>query len=101
MNRLRPRLRWISCGLLLCLVSLPGVGLAQSEAGENQVPAALAMIGDALVVRPLGIAATLVGLAAFIVSLPFSALGGNVGDAAQTLVVEPAEYTFSRPLGDL
>lgn len=100
MKFLRSRLRWISCGMLLCLAAFPGAGLAQSDALEDEVPA-LAMIGDALVVRPLGVAATLVGLAAFVVSLPFSALGGNVEEAAQILVLEPAEYTFSRPLGDL
>jgi hypothetical protein len=28
-------------------------------------------------------------------------LGGNVGEAADALVVEPAKFTFTRPLGDL
>ena len=44
---------------------------------------------------------TVVGLATFIVTLPFSALGGNIGEAGNTLVVEPAKYTFVRPLGEL
>jgi hypothetical protein len=59
-----------------------------------------AMVVDALAVRPLGMAATLLGSAVFIISLPFSALGGNVDEAAQSLVVTPARFTFVRPLGE-
>ena len=49
--------------------------------------------------RPLLIGATAIGAAAFIVSLPFTALGGNVGEAAQSLVVEPGKEAFVRCLG--
>lgn len=59
-----------------------------------------AMAVDAIAVRPLGIIATVVGAGIFVVSLPFSALGGNVGQAADTLVVAPAKFTFTRPLGE-
>jgi len=59
-----------------------------------------AMAGDIFIGRPLGIAATVVGSALFIVSLPFSALGGNVGQAARALVVDPARFAFFRPLGE-
>lgn len=44
---------------------------------------------------------TVAGAATFLVSLPFSALGGNVGETAQTLVKDPIQYTFYRPLGDI
>lgn len=60
-----------------------------------------AMTIDILLVRPLGIVATAVGSAIFVVSLPFSALGGNVKEAGKTLVVEPFFYTFKRPLGEI
>ena len=59
------------------------------------------MVVDAAVARPLGLGATVVGTAAWIVTLPFSALGGNVRAAAQKLIVEPARFTFVRPLGEL
>jgi hypothetical protein len=58
------------------------------------------MVADALVVRPLGIAATVVGFTLFVISVPFSALGRNVGEAWQGMVVYPAKFTFARPLGD-
>ena len=44
---------------------------------------------------------TVVTTVTFVVMLPFSLLGGNVGESAEKLVVEPAKYTFTRPLGDL
>ncbi len=58
-----------------------------------------AMIFDLVLLRPLGLVGFAVGTAFFVVSLPFSLLGGNTGEAAQKLVVEPAKYTFTRPLG--
>jgi len=60
-----------------------------------------AMMIDAFIFRPIGLVATVIGGAAFVVSLPFSALGGNVREAADKLIVEPFDYTFKRKLGDL
>ena len=67
----------------------------------NEEPTGGTMLADAFMVRPFMLAGTIVGAATFIVTLPFSLLGGNVGEAGRTLVVEPAAYTFVRPLGDL
>ena len=69
----------------------------QYPAGEDRN--AVSMMFDLILLRPLGLAATVIGTAFFIVSLPVSAIGGNTGEAAKKLVVEPAKYTFSRPLG--
>ena len=57
------------------------------------------MLADTVMVRPLTLVGTAVGVVTFVVTLPFSALGGNVGEAGQILVVDPAKYTFIRPLG--
>ncbi len=57
------------------------------------------MVADALVARPIGVALTVLGGAAFVVSLPFSALGGNVKQSAEALVLGPARETFERCLG--
>jgi hypothetical protein len=67
--------------------------------GEER--SAMGMFGDVLLLRTLGFAATVGGAAVFVVSLPFSLLGGNTDEAAQKLVVEPAKFTFVRPLGEL
>ena len=65
----------------------------------NNEPTGEEMVADVLVARPIGVAATLLGTAAFIVSLPFSLLGGNVDKAAEGLVLEPGRETFVRCLG--
>lgn len=71
----------------------------QDEARD--VPSAEAMIVDGLVYRPLSLAGTIVGTGLFILTLPFSAIGGNADEAGQRLVVEPAQSTFDRCLGCL
>ena len=68
-------------------------------ANDADGPGAGAMVADAVVARPLGLVLTAVGAATFVVSLPFSALGGNVAEAADLLVVKPARATFVRCLG--
>ena len=57
------------------------------------------MILDLVFLRPAGLVAIVGGSLVFVLSLPFSALGGNVGEAAEKLVVDPTRYTFARPLG--
>ena len=50
-------------------------------APDEDEPGAGAMTADLLVGRPFGLVATVLGTSAFVVSLPFSALGGNVEPA--------------------
>jgi hypothetical protein len=57
------------------------------------------MVMDTALARPVGAVATVAGFAVFLVSSPFSALGGNTHEAWDTLVAAPARYTFKRPLG--
>jgi hypothetical protein len=71
-----------------------------SEFDDNEATGGK-MMADAFLFRPFMLASTVVTTVTFIVMLPFSALGGNVGESAEKLVVEPAKYTFVRPLGEL
>lgn len=64
-----------------------------------EAPKAYSMIGDLVIARPLLIAATAIGAGVFVVSLPFTALGGNVKEAGQALVADPAREAFVRCLG--
>ena len=68
---------------------------------ESQEPTGGTMLADAFLVRPFMLVGTILGTVTYIVTLPFSLLGGNAGEAGRTLVVEPAAYTFVRPLGKL
>lgn len=88
--------------IVFTFVAVPWCAVASSEMAEtdSQISAA-AMAGDAVVGRPLGLVSLVLGFAVFIVSSPFSALGGNIGDAWGTLVVNPAKFTFARPLGEI
>lgn len=56
-------------------------------------------IADALIERPVGMVLTISGVGLFVATLPFSALGGNAGEACNKLVQRPFKYTFVRPLG--
>jgi hypothetical protein len=65
----------------------------------EESPSALAMATDALIVRPVLLVTTIVGSAVYLVSLPFSLLGGNSAEAGEVLVAGPAKATFTRCLG--
>ncbi len=82
--------------LAVCMLAFASAGHAQAIEEE---PTALAMTGDALFARPVLFATTVVGTAVYIVSLPFSLLGGNAAEAGETLVMGPAKATFVRCLG--
>ena len=86
---------WVAALLAMTMLAVS----APVMAGPEDEPSASEMVGDLLVARPVGVAITAIGAAAFVVSLPFSAIGGNLDKAAQTLVVGPARETFVRCLG--
>ena len=84
----------------LTLVSVPCMTCFAQELELDDDVIAGKMTGDALVVRPLGLAGTVIGGAIFVLSLPFSALGGNTKPAFDYLLADPFTFTFSRPLGE-
>lgn len=67
----------------------------------DTAPTAEQMALDLIIVRPLSLVGTLLGTAVFIVALPINVLTLNFSDPARRLILEPAKYTFVRPLGDL
>jgi len=69
------------------------------EYWDAEDPSGGEMVFDFVVLRPVGLVATAVGCVFFVVSSPFAALGGNIDDASEKLVKDPAAYTFKRPLG--
>lgn len=87
------------------LSTLPAWGEAEHSNASGdpiysvEAPPAYAMVGDLLVARPLLIASTVIGTAVFVVTLPFTVLGGNVKDAGKSLVVAPGQAAFVRCLG--
>jgi len=87
--------------LIVTLVLVPfGTSVLARESSIDEKNTAGAMTADLVLVRPLGIVATVIGCAVFVVSLPFSALGNNTKEASQKLVKDTAQFTFKRPLGE-
>lgn len=64
-------------------------------------PLAEVMMIDMAFMRPLGLVSTIVGAVTFVVSLPITIPAKQVDQAARVLVVNPAEFTFTRHLGDV
>ncbi len=92
--------RWMKSAAMASLLALSPLSFAESGIGAvTEDPSALAMGTDLLVVRPVLLATTVVGSALWLVSLPFTAGGGNIKQAADTLVIKPGEATFVRCLG--
>lgn len=102
---------WFIGFLIIVLLSVTTLVAAQEAARPNETAesnetleasnAAGMMLLDAFLLRPLGLAATVLGTATFIVTLPFSLPTRSADNTAKFLVVKPANYTFARPLGEV
>ncbi|MCG8394021.1 MAG: hypothetical protein MI745_13150 [Pseudomonadales bacterium] len=71
----------------------------QAQDSDLRRPGEMAMIADSIIARPVLLASTVVGAGLYVVTLPFSLLGGNPGEAGNVLVMAPAKNTFIRCLG--
>ena len=103
MNKRNPMLKSLIVFIILSFVimaTLPSASFASSEPQMGHPTAANTFI-DALIYRPIGLVCIPVGAVLFVVSLPFSATGHNVGESFHNLVVAPFDFTFDRPLGDI
>ena len=85
--------------ILIILCAL-GFVCGSGNTARASVDNSLEVVGDLVLVRPGCFAVTIIGSAIFVVALPFAAMSGSVHDTAETLVVHPAQATFTRPLGD-
>jgi hypothetical protein len=90
--------------LALILISnlgmAPMVLAADSYQTQKRKPDTNVMAADALIGRPVGLGATVLGTGTFVATLPFTMFTGSVKDAARGLIKEPAQWTFRRPLGE-
>jgi len=82
------------------LLSGPAIAAGcDTEYVQSKEPNGGLMLVDAVVVRPLTFVASVAGAAIWVVTLPFTLLGGNTDEAGNILVADPWCYTFVRPLG--
>ena len=99
MESIQRRLVALMMIFMMSVASLPAAADEMLDDQVNQRPSAGAMVLDALIARPVLLVLTVGGLGLFVVTLPFSALGGNVAEAGKTLVAGPAKATFLRCMG--
>ena len=86
-------------GSLACVLMAPFASSAFAVKLPPEYPSEDEVILDAIVGRPLLIAATAAGTALFIVTLPFTLIAQNTGQAAKTLIANPGNAAFNRCLG--
>ena len=83
--------------VVLCAIAIAMGNINVSRAsGDDDI----ATITDITLVRPGCFLATVIGSAFFVIALPIAAASGSVRRTADTLVVGPAQATFTRPIGD-
>ena len=82
--------------LVLCAIMIAMGNLNVSRAEDK----AIGTIADILLVRPGCFVATVLGSVVFVIALPIAAASGSIHSTADTLVIGPAEATFTRPIGD-
>lgn len=85
--------------ILACLAAGSPLLRAEERSIESAVEFRALSTADVLLERPVGLCLFVTGVAAFVATLPFSALGGNVSETAEKFVARPFRYTFVRPLG--
>lgn len=89
------RTPWIIALLAVSAILAP----LSSQAQLNREPDGFTMIADAVVARPAGAAVSAIGTAAFVATLPITALSKSTSSAWNALVMKPIRFTFRRPLG--
>ncbi|HEX4895149.1 MAG TPA: hypothetical protein VFV11_02325 [Solimonas sp.] len=90
-----------AAGAALLLVANVASAQTSPDAIDNS-PSAAAMAFDLLIVRPLGLVATVGGVGLFILNFPLSIVQGEPPiEPAKKFIIEPGRFTFSRPLGEM
>ncbi len=93
-NRAIPAAALASLALISCATTYgPERGTVTGDRGSD-------MAVDLVVARPLGLVATAIGAAGFVIALPFTLPSGSAGGTACEWIAAPFDYTFRRPLGD-
>ncbi len=84
----------------LCLVASIQLTSREALAARDQTrPDEMEVALDLVVARPIGILMAAVGSVFFVLTVPFSLIGGNVGESADVLVFGPYKEVLVRCLG--
>jgi hypothetical protein len=81
--------------LIILMMGFCSIQTTRADDGDE-----LDAVGDVFIVRPASFVATIIGGAVFVVALPVAAMSRSVKQTAKVLVLRPAHYTFTRPIGE-
>jgi len=88
--------------IVFFVLSLNLIGFAENQKTTSpSEPSAAAIIADVIVLRPAGLIGTILGGAAFLISLPVTVPTKTYKQTGETLFMKPAKFTFNRPLGQM
>ena len=87
--------------ITLGLGLLSSASVVSADVRNQEEPTAGEMFADAVLVRPMTAAVSVVGAIAWVVTLPFTLPSESMEESARSWVADPLEYTFMRPLGDM
>lgn len=91
---------WRKMLITLCVLVFMGASVNVMAKPLKEYPDPALVIVDVVPVRVLGAGALVVGGAVFVVTLPFTALSDDFGNAWGALVKVPFHFTFTRPVGE-
>jgi hypothetical protein len=94
----------VAAAALLCAAAASAdqtASEAEATIEIDDAPTGEQMALDLVLMRPLSLVGTVIGIGVFVVSSPFCVLAWNCVDPARRLILEPAKFTFTRELGDL
>lgn len=97
LTRFKTAIGYLLAACILYATTISPV-FAASGAAEPR-PGIIEMTFDGLIARPVLFLVTVLGASVFVVTLPFSAAGGNVEEAKERLVMDQYRNTFQRCLG--
>ena len=101
MGRLHKKaMNTLLAAMLAAQVVLAPAAVAEEVRDDYGLAPSEAMFIDGVIVRPVSLVGTALGVVAFVVTLPFTLPTGQADEAGRKLVAEPAKYTFARPLGE-
>jgi hypothetical protein len=87
--------------LAISLIQMPayaGTPTKYSTQAKGNIPLD-ATLFDLLILRPMGIASCVLGVASTLVAFPFAFTTGAGSEVGDKLITEPFEWTFQRPIG--
>jgi hypothetical protein len=95
--RIRRTLAALVAFSLLCMAGATHATEISMEEEAAKTP----VVWDAIIMRPLGLAALAIGTAFFAVATPIVAITrpGDIGKVGHVLIVRPAKYVWADPLG--